>query len=148
MGVCLPNFRSVLLFVWPGDTITQINKYTHTQVKLRISSTGCSPNVDFDTIQMMPQSLHCIFFRWRVSRSRGNYDQCKGLKTFITMTPGGFFPCVRVAFLLCFILLIYKLCLIVVSVNLLLSIILHVFCIVSNYLIEFIVLFLSIKTFK
>ena len=47
----MPNFRSLSFLVWPGGvthTNTQINKYTHIQVKLRISSTGCSPHVDFD----------------------------------------------------------------------------------------------------
>ena len=47
MGVCVPNFRSVSLLVWPGD-VTQTNKYIHIQVNLRISSNGCSPHVDFD----------------------------------------------------------------------------------------------------
>ena len=31
MGVCVPNFRSVSFFVWPGDvteTYTEINTYT------------------------------------------------------------------------------------------------------------------------
>ena len=31
MGVCVPNFRSVSFFVWPGD-VTHINKYTNTQI--------------------------------------------------------------------------------------------------------------------
>ena len=31
MGVCVPNFRSVSFFVWPGD-MTQIHKYTHTHM--------------------------------------------------------------------------------------------------------------------
>ena len=51
MGVCVPNFRSVTFFVWPGDVThinTKINKYTHIQVKLEISPTGCSLHVDFD----------------------------------------------------------------------------------------------------
>ena len=30
------------------DTNTQTHKYTHIRVNLRISSTGCSPHVDFD----------------------------------------------------------------------------------------------------
>ena len=47
MGVCVPNFRSVSFFVWPGD-VTNINAYTNIRVNLRISSTGCSPHVDFD----------------------------------------------------------------------------------------------------
>ena len=51
MGVGVPDFRSVSFFVWPGD-VTQINKYIHIytnmQVKLGISSAGCSPDVDFD----------------------------------------------------------------------------------------------------
>ena len=51
MGVCVPNFRSVSFSVWPGDVI-HMDKYIHTYtnigVNLRISSTGCSPHVDFD----------------------------------------------------------------------------------------------------
>ena len=47
MGVCVPNFRSVSFFVWPGD-MTHINTYTNIRVNLRISSTGCSPHADFD----------------------------------------------------------------------------------------------------
>ena len=53
MGICVPNFRSVSFFVWPGD-VTYINKYTNTKnytnipLNLRISSTGCSPDVDFE----------------------------------------------------------------------------------------------------
>ena len=52
MGVCVPNFRSVSFFVWPGG-VTQIkNSYTNTyiQVKIVISATSCSPHVDFDKI--------------------------------------------------------------------------------------------------
>ena len=49
MGVCLPNFRSVSFFVWPGD-VAQINTYTNIQVKLGISSTSCSPHVDFENL--------------------------------------------------------------------------------------------------
>ena len=45
--VCVPNSRSVLYFVWPG-IVTQITTYTHMQEKLGISSTSCSPHVDFD----------------------------------------------------------------------------------------------------
>ena len=41
----MPNFRSVSFFVWPGD-VTHIN--TQIKVNLGISSTGCSPHVDFD----------------------------------------------------------------------------------------------------
>ena len=53
MGVCVPNFRSVSFFVWPVDvtqinTYTKIHKYTNIQVKLGMSSTGCSPHVDFE----------------------------------------------------------------------------------------------------
>ena len=47
MGECVPNFRSVSFFIWPGG-MTQRNKYTHIQVKLRVSSVGCSPHVDFE----------------------------------------------------------------------------------------------------
>ena len=43
----VPNFRSVSYFVWPGG-VTQIHTYTLIQVKLGISSTGCSPHADFD----------------------------------------------------------------------------------------------------
>ena len=44
MGVCVPNFRSVSFFVWPGN-VTQINTQIHIYilVKLGISLTGCSP---------------------------------------------------------------------------------------------------------
>ena len=44
MRVCVPNFRSVSFFVWPGG-VTEIHKYIHA---LGISSTGGSPHVDFD----------------------------------------------------------------------------------------------------
>ena len=49
----MPNFRSVSLLVWPGD-VTQTNKYTNKYIhtkkdNLRISSTGCSRHIDFDT---------------------------------------------------------------------------------------------------
>ena len=49
MGVCVPNFRSVSFFVRPG-AVTQIRKLINTliHVNLRISSTGCSPHVDFE----------------------------------------------------------------------------------------------------
>ena len=49
MGVCVPNFRSVSFFVWPGN-VTQINTQIHIYilVKLGISLTGCSPYVDFE----------------------------------------------------------------------------------------------------
>ena len=47
----MPKFRSVRFFVRPGG-VTQIyikiHTYTHIQVKLGISTTGCSPYVDFD----------------------------------------------------------------------------------------------------
>ena len=45
--VCVPNFRSVSFFVWPGGPV-QTDKPTYLQVKIGISSTGCSPHVDFD----------------------------------------------------------------------------------------------------
>ena len=52
MGVCVPNFRSVSIFVWPGDgpqIYESTNKYTYIQeVKLGIFSTGCSPHVDIE----------------------------------------------------------------------------------------------------
>ena len=73
MGVCVPNFRSVSFFVWPGGVTqinTYINKYTHIQVKLGISSTGCSPHVDFEKacLDMVQESVCtkcqvCIVFR-------------------------------------------------------------------------------------
>ena len=56
MGVCVPNFRSVSLLVWPGD-VTQthkyINKYIHTYTHTYTSEFknilgGCSPHVDFE----------------------------------------------------------------------------------------------------
>ena len=31
MGVCVPNFRSVSFFAWPGG-VTQINTYTNTHI--------------------------------------------------------------------------------------------------------------------
>ena len=53
-GVCVPNFGSELLFVWPGgviilgrDTHKYMNTQTHIRVKIGISSIGCSPNMDF-----------------------------------------------------------------------------------------------------
>ena len=55
MGVCVQNFSSVSFFVWPGHVTqlnTQTHKYTHIQVKLGISSTGCSPHDDFDNKKM------------------------------------------------------------------------------------------------
>ena len=49
----IPNFRSVSFFIWPGE-LTQINKYTHKytniQVKIGISSTSCTPHVDFENL--------------------------------------------------------------------------------------------------
>ena len=78
MGVCVPNVRSVSFFVWPGGVTqinTYINKYTHIQVKLGISSTGCSPHVDFEKacLDMVQESVCtkcqvCIVFR--VARRR------------------------------------------------------------------------------
>ena len=54
MGVCVPNFRSVSFFVWPGD-MTHINKkintYTHTYTsEFKNILGGCSPHVDFDRV--------------------------------------------------------------------------------------------------
>ena len=54
MGVCVPNFRFVSFFVWPGG-VTNINKYIHAkintyahiQVKIGMTSRGFSPRVDF-----------------------------------------------------------------------------------------------------
>ena len=52
MGVCVPNFRSVSLLVWPGG-VTQTNKYTNKYIHTYTSEFknilgGCSPHVDFD----------------------------------------------------------------------------------------------------
>ena len=52
MGVCVQNFRSVSLLVWPGD-VTQTHKYTNTYTHTYTSEFknilgGCSPHVDFD----------------------------------------------------------------------------------------------------
>ena len=46
-GVCVPNFRSVQFFVWPGGVL---HPYTSEN---RICSTGCSPPVDFDNTTMI-----------------------------------------------------------------------------------------------
>ena len=64
MGVCVPNFRSVSFLVWPGD-VTHINKYIHKKytnirVNLIISSTGCSPHVDFDYIYISEMKIKSV----------------------------------------------------------------------------------------
>ena len=63
MGVCVPNFRSVSLLVWPGD-VTHINTYIHKHpnilVNLRISSAGCSPHADFEK-----DTVISVFFSFR-----------------------------------------------------------------------------------
>ena len=46
-GSMCAKFQVCIVFVWPGD-VTQTNNQTHIQVNLRISSTDCSPHVDFD----------------------------------------------------------------------------------------------------
>ena len=48
-GSCVPNFRSVSFFVVGKrrSTNTQTPRPTYLQVKIVISSTGCSPPVDF-----------------------------------------------------------------------------------------------------
>ena len=62
MGVCVANFRSVAFFVWPAG-VTQILEYysmhkyineyiKHVLVKIGISSTSCSPHVDFDNLMI------------------------------------------------------------------------------------------------
>ena len=61
MGVCVPNFRSVSLLVWPRD-VTHINTYTNTQIHKYTSEFknilgGCSPHVDFEN-----HALHFIGF--------------------------------------------------------------------------------------
>ena len=55
----MPNFRSVSFFCLARrrDTITQINKYTHIQVKLRISSIGLSPHLDFDIHHILGEEM-------------------------------------------------------------------------------------------
>ena len=60
MGVYVVNFRSVSFFVWPGD-VTHINTYTNIRVNLGISSTGCSPHVDFDILanKKSPNAFNC-----------------------------------------------------------------------------------------
>ena len=60
MGACVPNFWCVSFFVWPGG-VTIIHKYTYThiEVKLEISSTGCWPHVDFENQRL--QSLDLTF---------------------------------------------------------------------------------------
>ena len=42
------KFQVFIIFRLPGD-VTHINKYTNIRVNLRISSTGWSPHVDFDS---------------------------------------------------------------------------------------------------
>ena len=49
MGVCVPIFRSVSFFVWPGDVT---HKYLS---EFKNILAGCSPHVDFDTfIHIIP----------------------------------------------------------------------------------------------
>ena len=51
-----------------GTKNTQIHKYTHIQVKLRISSTGCTLHVDFDKaikeICQNPRDTSVLFLGW------------------------------------------------------------------------------------
>ena len=44
------------------ETHKQIHKHTHIQVNLRISSTGCSPHVDFDYLS--PLRAEVTKFLW------------------------------------------------------------------------------------
>ena len=60
-GVFVSNFGSLSFFVWLGG-MTHINKYTHIQVKVGISSTGCSPHVDFENRQYDVISQYEVFF--------------------------------------------------------------------------------------
>ena len=46
-GMCVPTFRSVSFSVRPGGPV-QTDGPTHLQGIIGISSTGCSPHVDFD----------------------------------------------------------------------------------------------------
>ena len=60
-GSMCAKFLVCIVFLWPGG-VTQIHKYTHIQVKLGISSAGCSPPVDFDihySTGIMNFSIHC-----------------------------------------------------------------------------------------
>ena len=61
MAVCVPNFRPVSFFIWPGD-VTQTNKYIHTYTNTYTSEFknilgGCSPHVDFDNLKMYKASV-------------------------------------------------------------------------------------------
>ena len=47
-GVCVPNFQSVSFFRCGQKAPYRNNRRTYLQVKIEISSTGCSPHVDFD----------------------------------------------------------------------------------------------------
>ena len=49
-GSICTKVQVCIFFVWPGR-VTQIPQYTHIQVNLGISSTGCSPHVDFKNHQ-------------------------------------------------------------------------------------------------
>ena len=62
MGVCVPNFRSVSFFglARRRDTNKYINKNTHKPVKLGISSTGCSPHMDFENKHIRNKTVKYI----------------------------------------------------------------------------------------
>ena len=47
MGVCVPDFRYICLAFRLARS-RETHKYTRIQGKLEISSTGCSPHVDFE----------------------------------------------------------------------------------------------------
>ena len=50
MGGCVPNYRSASFPFGQEVPYRQIERPKHLQVKIRISSTGCSPHADFENI--------------------------------------------------------------------------------------------------
>ena len=47
--MCIPNFRSILFFVWPGNK-TQEDRQANIRANIGISSTDCAPHVDLGRI--------------------------------------------------------------------------------------------------